>query len=103
MSTPFEAEDVVWQYRLAHETKDAAECLRLRNAWKESEGEVALHEMAFGEPIEPEAVAERKQLLADQLRQIKAELAWLATIGTAKVAVRTSRRRRSARAVSRRR
>ena len=67
MDTPFDAEDLVWRYRFAYNTKDASECLRLRNAWKESEGEDSLHEMAWGEPIEPEVMAERKQLLIGKL------------------------------------
>lgn len=82
MTTPFDAEDVVWRYRLAHETKDAAECDRLRQAWKKWQGEDSLHAMALGEPIEPDAITERKQWLVGRLRQIEAELAWLSVFGT---------------------
>lgn len=77
-----DAESLVWRYRYAHDTKDAARCQSLRKIWADWQGEDSLHEMAYGEPIDPAAVAERKQMLIGRLRRIESELAWLTTVET---------------------
>ena len=44
---PFDAEEVVWQYRFAHEMGNKAEAKRLRGVWAEWQGEDSLHEMGL--------------------------------------------------------
>jgi hypothetical protein len=70
---PFSPEGVVWEYRFAYEVgyantgKVTAElpyypnaCEMLGLVWKEWQGEDSLHEMAYGEPISPDALADRQ-------------------------------------------
>jgi hypothetical protein len=78
MTTPFDAKDVAWRYRYAHGTNDTAECLRLREAWKEQQGEDSLHERAWGETIGRKALDERINKLID--RQIDTLHRWPATL-----------------------
>ena|ERR1700722_13139922 len=66
VSTPFDAEEIVWLYRYARDTKDTAECERLLNVWKERQSEDSLHEMAWGKPIERKAREERINTLIER-------------------------------------
>jgi hypothetical protein len=69
-SPAFDAAAAVAEYRRVIKQRDAqttkrgratydATAERLRQAWKEWQGEDSLHEMAFGEPFECGAVMER--------------------------------------------
>ena len=49
-STEFNAADMLTEYRLAYEAGDKPECERLRELWKQWQGEDDVHETAFGEP-----------------------------------------------------
>jgi len=80
----FDAEDVVWQYRFAHNQGHKSTIARLREKWAESRGEDSLHETAFGAPTEHAAIADRLKrnkreiLRVIQRREtIEAEIAWL--------------------------
>jgi hypothetical protein len=78
----FEAEEMVWRYRFAHDTGDLETAKGLCGLWKEFEGEDSLHEIAFREPVTAVELAERKQSLTEQLRLIEAQLAWMETVET---------------------
>jgi hypothetical protein len=79
-----DAEDVVWQYRFAHNQGHKSAVARLREKWAESRGEDSLHETAFAAPLEHAAIADRLKrnkreiLRVIQRREtIEAEIAWL--------------------------
>lgn len=79
---PFDAEDCVWKYRFAHELGDGPRITELRAAWAAWQGEDSLHEMAYGEPIDRQAIIDRMlKLLSIDPRPVY-ELEWLATIET---------------------
>jgi hypothetical protein len=80
----FNHEDHIWRYRRAFDAKDAIGCQLLRNMWKEwAQGDVDQLEREFWAPITKDAVAKRKEVLTNRLRDIESELAWLETVEVA--------------------
>jgi hypothetical protein len=75
---------MVWADRFAHDRGDAARVKRPRKEWSSWQGEESLHEMAFGEPIDPAAFHERLRRNKREPQRLKvrreaseAEIAWL--------------------------
>jgi hypothetical protein len=82
LDSPQAAEEMIWQYRCAHETGDTTTAAALRKAWADFDGEDSLHECAFGEPISDADAANRKLVLIERLRQTESELKWLGAAET---------------------
>jgi hypothetical protein len=81
-TAPFDAEGMVWEYRFAHDRGDTARAEQVRKEWAAWQGDDSLHEMAFGEPIDPAAIrarvrrTKREMILLNALRDgLEAELA----------------------------
>jgi hypothetical protein len=79
---PFDHEDCIWRYRRALDAKDAVGCQLFRNMWREFARGDDPDELdrEFYAPITKEAIVKRKELMANRLRDILSQLAWLETV-----------------------
>jgi hypothetical protein len=103
-ASDFDAEEIDWNYRFAHESGDKALAESLREQWAAFDGEDSLHEMAFGEPIEPVALDQRMLKVSEMIQAtidatarsaLEKNLVWLAQVETVPPAVPRKVRRSS--------